>query len=135
MGVEGLDHVAITVADVEATVGWYLRVLGAEALYLDLWQAGTIPIAMLQIGASRLSVHAAAAPAAPHAAVPTTGSADLCFRFGGTVSAMVAVLEDAGVAIVDGPVSRPASNGVSGTSVYCRDPDGNLVELLTTSQQ
>src|SRR5262245_34456117 len=84
--VAGFDHVAITVADVDTTIEWYQRVLGAEPLYLELWQAGTLPIALLQVGASRLSVHPAAAPAVPHAGVPTPGSADLCFRFDGTVA-------------------------------------------------
>jgi catechol 2,3-dioxygenase-like lactoylglutathione lyase family enzyme len=133
MPIEGLDHVAITVADVDATIDWYVRVLGAEPLHLDLWRAGTIPIALVQIGASRLSIHPASAPAAPHARLPTAGSADLCFRFAGPVDEILAMLTAAGADVVDGPVPRPASNAQPGTSVYFRDPDGNLLELLTTS--
>ena len=131
MPIEGFDHVAITVADVDVTVDWYHRVLAAEPLYRDLWLAGTLPVALLQIGAARLSVHPAAAPAAPHAEAPTPGSADLCFRFDGPVSRILELLDAAGVAVEDGPVPRPASNGERGTSVYFRDPDGNLLELLT----
>jgi catechol 2,3-dioxygenase-like lactoylglutathione lyase family enzyme len=131
MPVSGLDHVAITVADVDAAIAWYERVLDAEPLHLDLWRAGKLPIALLQLGASRLSVHPAAAPAAPHADTPTPGSADLCFRFEGTVAEILALLAAADVPVVDGPVARPASNGVMGTSVYFRDPDANLLELLT----
>ena len=129
--IEGFDHVAITVADVDTTVAWYRRVLGAEALHWDLWQAGKLPVALLQVGASRLSVHPAAAPAAPHAVTPTPGSADLCFRFDGPVDEILALLDRGGVAVEDGPVPRPAANGERGTSVYFRDPDGNLLELLT----
>jgi catechol 2,3-dioxygenase-like lactoylglutathione lyase family enzyme len=129
--IEGFDHVAITVADVDATVDWYHRVLAAEPLHRDLWLAGTLPVALLQIGAARLSVHPAAAPAAPHAQAPTPGSADLCFRFDGPVSQILELLDTAGVAVEDGPVPRPASNGERGASVYFRDPDGNLLELLT----
>ena len=131
MPIQGLDHVAITVADVEVTVDWYRRVLAAEPLHWDLWLAGTLPVALLQVGAARLSVHPAAAPAAPHADAPTPGSADLCFRYDGPVSEILARLDAAGVAVVEGPVPRPASNGARGTSVYFRDPDGNLLELLT----
>jgi catechol 2,3-dioxygenase-like lactoylglutathione lyase family enzyme len=131
MPIEGFDHVAITVADVDATVDWYRRVLAAEPLYWDRWLAGTLPVALLQVGASRLSVHPAAAPVAPHAATPTSGSADLCFRFDGPVGEILELLDANGVAVVDGPVARPASNGERGTSVYFRDPDGNLLELLT----
>lgn len=129
--VEGLDHVAITVTDVEATLDWYGRVLLAEPLYLDLWRSGAIPVALLQVGASRLSVHPAAAPAAPHAERPIAGSADLCFRSARPVDAVLEHLAAFGVDVVEGPVPRPASNGELGSSVYVRDPDGNLVELLT----
>lgn len=131
MPVSGFDHVAITVADVDATLAWYERVLGAHPLHLDLWREGKLPVALLQVGASRMSVHPAAAPAAPHADAPTPGSADLCFRFEGAVSEILDLLSAADVAVVDGPVPRPAANGETGTSVYFRDPDGNLLELLT----
>lgn len=134
LGVEGLDHVAITVTDVDVTLDWYERVLGAERLHEDLRLAGTIPIALLQVGGSRLSVHRAEAPAAPHAATPTPGSADLCFRDRRSASQIVAHLDAVGVMVVDGPVPRPASNGELGTSVYVRDPDRNLVELLTLAR-
>ena len=131
MPVAGFDHVAITVADVDATLAWYERVLGAEPLYVDLWREGKLPVALLQVGESRLSVHPAAAPAAPHADAPTPGSADLCFRFDGPVTEILALLEAADVPVVDGPAPRPAANGAPGASVYFRDPDGNLLELLT----
>lgn len=133
MPVAGLDHVAITVADIEASVAWYERVLGAVPLHLDLWRAGAIPIALLQVGGNRLSVHAAASPAAPHAAVPTVGANDLCFRFDGSVDEILALLATNDVEVADGPVARPAADGTSGMSVYFRDPDGNLLELLTTT--
>jgi catechol 2,3-dioxygenase-like lactoylglutathione lyase family enzyme len=131
--VAGFDHVAITVADVDATVDFYARVLGAEPLYLERWRAGELPVALLQIGASRLSVHPASAPVAPHAHTPTPGSADLCFRYDGLVAEILAALESNGVEVEEGPVPRPASNGDRGTSVYFRDLDGNLLELLTLS--
>lgn len=130
MPVVGLDHLAITVADVEATLDWYERVLGAERIHYDLWRAGTIPIALLQVGASRLSIHPASAPAAPHARVPMPGSADICFRFAGPVADAEAMMRAAGVAIVEGPAPRPDARGDRGMSIYVADPDGNLVELL-----
>jgi catechol 2,3-dioxygenase-like lactoylglutathione lyase family enzyme len=129
--VAGFDHVAITVADVDATIDFYSRVLGAELLLGDLWREGKMPIALIAIGANRMSLHPAAAPAKPHAVAPTPGSADLCFRWEGTIAEAVAQLEANGVAVEEGPVPRPASNGERGESVYFRDPDGNLLELLT----
>jgi catechol 2,3-dioxygenase-like lactoylglutathione lyase family enzyme len=131
MPVVGFDHVAITVADVDATVEFYARVLGAEPLFLERWRAGEMPVALMQIGGARLSIHPAAAPAAPRADAPTPGSADLCFRYEGPVTEILATLAAEGVAVVEGPVPRPASNGERGESVYFRDLDGNLLELLT----
>jgi catechol 2,3-dioxygenase-like lactoylglutathione lyase family enzyme len=130
--VAGLDHVAITVADVLATLDWYARVLGATPMLRDEFVAGSVPIAMLQVGASRLSVHPAAKPAAPHAERPTAGSADLCFRWSGPITAAADTLAAAGIDVEEGPVPRPAADGVRGSSVYFRDPDGNLLELLST---
>jgi catechol 2,3-dioxygenase-like lactoylglutathione lyase family enzyme len=132
MPVLGIDHLAITVADVERTLDFYQRVLGAELQYADLWRAGKLPVAILQIGANRLSVHDAAKPASPHAATPLPGSQDLCFRFAGSLDDARRGLESQGVAIVEGPVPRPAADGTLGASLYFRDPDGNLLEFLST---
>ncbi len=132
MGVRGLDHVAITVEDVERTLAFYRRVLGAETHLEDLWREGKIPVVLLQVGASRISVHDAAGPASPHARVPSPGSEDVCFRWDGPIAGAAAHLEACDVEIVEGPVPRPAADGTAGQSVYFRDPDGNLLELLST---
>ena len=132
MGIRGLDHLAITVEDVERTLAFYRRVLDAEPLFEDLWRAGKIPVVLLQVGASRLSVHSAKAPASPHARAPLPGSGDYCFRWEGPIESAIARLREHGVEIVEGPVPRPAADGGAGQSVYFRDPDGNLLELLTT---
>ena len=65
MPVRGLDHVAITCLDIEATLSFYKRVLGATTLYEDEWRAGKIPVVLLQVGESRMSIHDAASPAKP----------------------------------------------------------------------
>ncbi|MEM9176583.1 MAG: VOC family protein [Myxococcota bacterium] len=132
MPVRGLDHVALTCADVEATLDFYKRVLGATAIYEDLWRDGKIPVVLLQVGASRLSIHDAASPASPHAETPTPGSADFCFRFDGPIEAARRLLTDRGVEVIEGEGPRPAADGAMGRSVYFRDPDQNLLELLTT---
>ena len=61
MTIRGLDHVAITVADVETTFRWYRDVLGAYVLYEQQWRDGRIPVVSLVIGQSRINVHPAAA--------------------------------------------------------------------------
>ena len=132
MPVRGLDHVAITCVDPDATLAFYKRVLGAKTHFEDLWREGKIPVVLLQIGGSRLSVHSAEAPAEPHARVPMPGSEDMCFRWDGSIVEAERQLLDNDVEIVLGPVDRPAADGQPGQSIYFRDPDGNLVELLTT---
>ena len=118
----------------EATLAFYGGLLGAEPLFYEQWKAGAIPVVLMQIGENRLSVHAADAPAKPHARLPTAGSVDICFRWEGPISEAEQALRAQGVAIEEGPVPRPAADGVLGQSVYFRDPDGNLVELLTTDE-
>ena len=132
MPVRGLDHVAITCADPDATLEFYQRVLGAETHFEDLWRAGQIPVVLLQVGDSRLSVHSAESPAEPHARVPMPGSEDMCFRWDGSIIDAERLLLENDVEIVLGPVDRPAADGKPGQSIYFRDPDGNLVELLAT---
>lgn len=128
--ISGFDHLAITVADPEATAAFYERVLGARILWLDAFRDGRLPVFSMQLGVNRVNVHPAAAPVEPHAAVPAPGSVDLCLRWRGSIDAAVDRIEAAGVAVEVGPVARLASDGAAATSIYLRDPDGNLVELL-----
>ena len=132
MPVRGLDHVALTCADPEKTIDFYKRVFGATTHYEAEWRAGKIPVVILQVDQSRLSIHSAASPAKPHAHAPTPGSEDMCFRFDGPIAEAQALLAKHGIEIVCGPEPRPAADGQLGQSVYFRDPDANLVELLST---
>lgn len=132
MSVEGLDHLAITVADMDATLDFYKRVLHAHTHFEDLFRKGQCPVVLLQVGASRISVHLDASPASPHAKTPVPGSADFCMRWDGPIEAAEARLVAENVEVVEGPVPRPAADGRPGQSVYFRDPDGNLLELLST---
>ena len=132
MPARALDHLAITVADVDATLAFYRRALDAEVLHEDLYRAGRIPVVLLQVGGSRISVHSASSPALPHARRPSPGSADFCFRWDGPIGEARRHLEHCGIPIEEGPVPRPAADGTPGLSVYFRDPDGNLLELLST---
>jgi catechol 2,3-dioxygenase-like lactoylglutathione lyase family enzyme len=133
VSVRGFDHLAITVADVERTLAFYRDVLGARVLYADEFRAGRIPVVVLEIGVNRINVHPARAPVSPHAGRPTPGSVDLCFRWDAPLADAVALLHRHGVAVEEGPVPRPAADGTWGSSVYFRDPDGNLLELLSTA--
>lgn len=134
MSVRGIDHVAITVDDVERTVLFYQDLVGAEVVFLDRFRRRESNVVTLVVGANRINVHPSP-PRAPQqmvARVPTPGSADICFRWDGPLEGAVKMLEQRGLPVVDGSSPRPAADGTMATSVYTTDPDGNLLEFLTT---
>jgi catechol 2,3-dioxygenase-like lactoylglutathione lyase family enzyme len=129
--IRGIDHVAITVADLDATCRFYERVLGArieESYEVD----GRIIVRRVALGRAILNVHQQGNGVKLVARHPTPGSTDICFRWEGTVAEAQQRLESCGVAVVEGPASRTSADGQPASSVYFHDPDGNLVELLAT---
>ncbi len=122
MKVDSLDHLVLTVADVEATCQFYSRVLGMEVVTFGQGRKA------LQFGSQKINLHQHGREFEPKAARPTPGSADLCFLTAVPLADVVAHLQSAGVAIVEGPVQRTGATGPI-LSVYFRDPDGNLIEV------
>ena len=129
-GLLGIDHVAITVADVETTWQFYERLFGAEII--NEYAPGGKPAVRVFLvgGGARLSVHQLGNGVDLVAARPTPGSADICFRWGGSASEAQAHLALHDIAVVDGPSPRRTADGLPAHSVYFRDPDGNLIELM-----
>jgi catechol 2,3-dioxygenase-like lactoylglutathione lyase family enzyme len=119
---DGIDHVVLTVADVEATVDFYVRVLGMTPVTFGGGRRA------LTFGRQKLNLHQAGRELSPHARRPTGGSADLCFITSTPIEHVVTHLETAGVSVEDGPVDRTGAVGPL-RSVYIRDPDGNLLEV------
>ena len=122
MKLSHLDHLVLTVADVEASVNFYVDVLGMQAVTFGEGRRA------LAFGNQKINLHPAAAPISPHAAAPTRGSADLCFIAATPLEEVVRHLAAQGVAIEQGPVPRTGATGPI-RSVYLRDPDGNLIEV------
>jgi catechol 2,3-dioxygenase-like lactoylglutathione lyase family enzyme len=120
-----LDHVVIAVSDWERSNAFYRDVLGVEVVALDRGRyAYRLP------GGQQLNVHGPGATPYPRAAEPVQpGNSDLCFTWDGSPEAAVEHLRAHGVEIDLGPVARHGARGV-GTSVYFRDPDGSLLELI-----
>lgn len=131
--IASIDHVAITVADIEETCGFYARVLGAEVLF-DHQVAGRSAVRGVRIGGAMINVHQQGNGIELVARVPTPGSADLCFRWDGPIAGAIEHLANAGVPLREGPVPRSSGRGVPGQSVYFVDPDGNLIELLAENE-
>ncbi len=117
-----LDHLVLTVQDIEAACAFYERVLGMTR---ETFGEGRTA---LTFGRQKINLHTAGREFEPKAKRPTPGSGDLCFIADGPVEAIVAHLRAAGVAIEEGPVPRTGARGPI-TSVYLRDPDGNLIEV------
>jgi catechol 2,3-dioxygenase-like lactoylglutathione lyase family enzyme len=117
-----LDHLVLTVADVERTVRFYAEVLGMEPVTFGDGRRA------LRFGDAKINLHAAGGEFQPAAARPTPGSADLCFLADRPLAEVLRRLEAAGVAVEEGPVARSGATGPL-ESVYLRDPDGNLVEV------
>ena len=121
-----LDHVVIHVSDWERSNAFYRDVLGAELVERDGGEARHY-----RFGDQQLNVHGPGQQPSPVAARPAEpGGADLCFVWDGPIDAARRHLEQHGVAVEVGPVTRYGGRG-RGTSLYFRDPDGSLLEFLS----
>lgn len=123
MQIDRLDHLVLTVADIERTCNFYSRVLGFEVVTF-----GTAGRKALNFGRQKVNLHQAGREFEPKALAPTPGSADLCFIATTPLEDVIRELEAAGVAIEEGPVQRTGATGPI-RSVYVRDPDRNLIEI------
>ena len=119
-----LDHLVLTVADIDATVVFYKRVLGMQR---EEFGAGRVALCY---GRQKINLHQAGHEFEPKAERPTPGSGDLCFIAEGPLGAAMAHVRAQGVEILEGPVARTGATGPI-TSFYFRDPDANLIEVAT----
>jgi catechol 2,3-dioxygenase-like lactoylglutathione lyase family enzyme len=120
-----LDHSVIAVSDWERSNRFYRDVLGAELVQLDKGRFA------YRFGEQQLNVHGPGSEPHPRAADPVRpGNSDLCFVWDGPIEGAVEHLESSGVEVELGPVERSGGGG-SGASVYFRDPDGSLLELIS----
>ena len=122
--ITGLDHLVLTVADLDRTADFYQRVLGMRAVTFGGGRRA------LEFGPSKINLHQAGQEITPHAAHPVPGSADLCLVTTTPPDEIIAHFRAQGVPVEEGPVPRTGARGPI-TSVYFRDPDGNLVEIAS----
>jgi catechol 2,3-dioxygenase-like lactoylglutathione lyase family enzyme len=124
--VVGLDHIAFPMQNSDAMVAFYtsLGMSVVESPYL----------VRVHLGDQMINFHRPALwqgdfPLRASAALPPCG--DMCFVWQGSVDSLTQLLRRAEVRIVEGPVEREGGRRVFGSSVYVRDPDGNLIEFMT----
>lgn len=122
--IDRIDHVVMTVRDVDATCAFYQRVLGMRAV---TFAGGRKALAF---GRQKINLHLAGREFEPKAASPTPGSVDLCLIAASTLDQVIAHLRACGIAIIEGPVAKTGAVGPI-RSVYFRDPDANLIEVST----
>jgi catechol 2,3-dioxygenase-like lactoylglutathione lyase family enzyme len=127
--VHALDHLVINVADVARSAEWYRLVLGMEVRLFDPGE-GKAPRTSLVFGNQKINVRPKDADKVEWSTAEheTAGSDDLCFLTSSAPDEVVAHLAAHGVAIEEGPVAKQGARGTL-HSVYCRDPDGSLIEI------
>jgi catechol 2,3-dioxygenase-like lactoylglutathione lyase family enzyme len=123
--VDRLDHLVITVKDVEISAGWYQRVLGMERT-----EFGPHKRTALRFGGQKINLRPVEATQSDWWTGPTAapGGQDLCFIVTVSAAQVIEHLHSCGVKVELGPAQRDGSLGAI-NSVYCRDPDGNLIEI------
>ena len=124
--ISGFDHVSLPLRNEDAMAAFY-RALGAAVDELE-------HVVVVHLGDQMVNFHRVEmwtrddftlrAPAA----TPPCG--DFCLRWDGTADELTALLHDANAVVEEGPVPRRGARGIEATSVYVRDPDGNLVEFM-----
>ncbi|ACI50931.1 Glyoxalase/bleomycin resistance protein/dioxygenase [Gluconacetobacter diazotrophicus PA1 5] len=123
--VDRLDHVVITVRDLEVSASWYQRVLGMERE-----EYGRNNRTALKFGGQKINLRPHGAEGWSTATDALPGTNDLCFITAVASDDVVEHLQGCGVTVTEGPVARLGALGPV-TSVYCEDPDGNLVEIAS----
>lgn len=122
MKIDGIDHIVLTVRDIQVTCEFYSRALGMRVVTFG---QGRIA---LQFGRQKINLHESGKEFEPKALTPTPGAGDLCFVTDLPLEEVVAHIRSCGIDILEGPVRRTGALGPI-ESIYLRDPDGNLIEI------
>jgi catechol 2,3-dioxygenase-like lactoylglutathione lyase family enzyme len=120
--IDRLDHLVLTVTNLQTTIDFYVKVLGMEVVRFGEGRYA------LQFGRQKINLHESGREFEPKANMPLPGSADLCFIASTPLDDVIRHMESCGVPIVEGPVDRTGATGKI-RSVYVRDPDRNLIEI------
>ena len=117
-----LDHLVLTVKDIDKTVDFYTKVLGMEK---EIFKGTRVA---LKFGNQKINLHQLGNEFEPKAFNVKDGSADLCFIIDTPLIEAKNYIESLNIVIEEGIVSRTGANGEI-DSIYLRDPDLNLIEL------
>ena len=122
MKIDSLDHLVLTVADIDTSIAFYTEALGMEVVTFAGGRKA------LSFGSQKINLHQRGKEFEPKAWAPSPGSADLCFLTSVPLTEVADHLAACGVNVIEGPVQRTGATGAI-LSVYVRDPDMNLIEI------
>ena len=122
MKLSHLDHLVLTVNDIEASCRFYQDILGMQVITFGDNRKS------LKFGQQKINLHPANKPFTPHARRPTPGSADLCLISETSLTEVLVHLKRKGITPIEENVERTGAAGPI-LSVYLADPDGNLIEI------
>ena len=122
MKISHLDHLVLTVADIEISCQFYQSALNFEVITFGENRKA------LQFDSQKINLHQFGKEFEPKALRPTAGSADLCFIAETPLKDVIAHLHALNIEIVEGPIERTGAIGKI-LSIYLRDPDQNLIEI------
>lgn len=127
MKIKSLDHLVLTVKDIERTCQFYADILGMEVITFDDHRKA------LRFGQQKINLHQKGHEYEPKALYPTPGSADLCLITETPLTEVISQLHEQNVPIEQGPLDKHGALGPI-ESIYLRDPDMNLIELSNYKQ-
>jgi catechol 2,3-dioxygenase-like lactoylglutathione lyase family enzyme len=125
-----LDHLVLVTDDVPRLCEFWRAVLGARVVDLEEWSAGRANYPHLLFDGWKVNVHDARSELTPVAAKRAVGSGDICLRWDEPLDQAMELLQERGVGVELGPTPQFGARGW-GNSVYFRDPDRNLIELIS----
>ena len=122
MKVKKIDHLVLTVVDIEQTINFYTTILGLELISIEDGRMA------LKFGTQKINLHKAGQEISPHAKHPLPGSTDLCFITETSIQQVIEHLNSCGITILEGPAKKIGATGPL-LSIYIQNPDGNLIEI------
>ena len=122
MQLDSLDHLVLTVADIDTSCAFYSRVLGMQVVTFGAGRKA------FRFGNQKINLHVKGREYEPKAHLPVPGALDLCFIASVPLDQVMARLQALGVPIIEGPVMRTGATSQL-RSIYLRDPDLNLIEI------
>ena len=131
--IDAIDHVVLTSSNLENTLNFYCKVLGMKFKKELIKEDGSIRYS-LHFGNNKINIHELNNIFTPHAKFVYAGTLDICFISRKNISYWESKLTKFNIEIIEGPVNRIGATS-NLLSIYCNDPDGNLIEISNVVQK